>query len=54
LRAKPAHFVGHLPPIDNNLRYTVTSKADETVQCESFQERKLTLLFDRDPTIEAY
>ena len=37
-----------------NLRYTIANKADETVQCESFQERKLTLLFDRDPTVQAY
>jgi len=41
-------------PIAGNLRYAITSKADETVQCESFQERKLTLLFDRDPTIREY
>jgi TnsA endonuclease N terminal len=53
-RKPPTGNVRRVAPIDNNLRYTVTSKADETVQCESFQERKLTLLFDRDPTIQAY
>lgn len=45
---------GELPPISNNLRYAITNKADETVQCESFQERKLTLLFDCDPTVQVY
>lgn len=53
-RKPPTGNVRRIAPIDNNLRYAVTSKADETVQCESFQERKLTLLFDRDPTIQEY
>jgi hypothetical protein len=53
-RKPPAGNIRRVAPIDNNLRYTITSKADETVQCESFQERKLTLLFDRDPTIAEY
>jgi len=53
-RKPPAGNVRHVVPIGNNLRYAITSKADETVQCESFQERKLTLLFDRDPTIQEY
>src|SRR2546421_4330768 len=50
----PAGNIRRVAPIGNNLRYAITSKADETVQCESFQERKLTLLFDRDPTIQEY
>src|SRR5258708_35935269 len=55
LKRKPATGnVRSVAPIDNTLRYTIASKADETVQCESFQERKLTLLFDRDPTIQEY
>ena len=37
-----------------NLRYVITSKADETIQCKSFQERKLALLLDRDPTVQEY
>src|SRR5260370_19551529 len=53
-RKPPAGNVRRVAPIDNNLRYAITSKADETVQCESFQERKLTLLFDRDPTVQEY
>ena len=53
-RKPPPGNVRRVAPIDNNLRYSITSKADETVQCESFQERKLTLLFDRDPTIQEY
>src|SRR6266446_9649560 len=53
-RKPPAGNVRRVAPIDNNLRYAITSKADETVQCESFQERKLTLLFDRDSTVQEY
>src|SRR5712692_9292483 len=53
-RKPPDGNVRRVAPIDNNLRYAITSKADETVQCESFQERKLTLLFDRDSTIQEY
>ena len=53
-RKPPAGNVRRVAPIDNNLRYAITSKDDETVQCESFQERKLTLVFDRDPTVQAY
>ena len=53
-RKSPAGNVRRVAPIGNNLRYAITSKANETVQCESFQERKLTLLFDRDPTIREY
>jgi len=53
-RKSPAGNVRRVAPIGNNLRYAITSKTNETVQCESFQERKLTLLFDRDPTIREY
>jgi len=53
-RKPPTGNVRRVAPIGNNLRYAITSKDDETVQCESFQERKLTLLFDRDSTIQAY
>src|SRR6266702_5394365 len=53
-RKPPAGNVRRIAPIGENLRYAITSKANETVQCESFQERKLTLLFDRDPSIQEY
>src|SRR5437667_10155730 len=53
-RKPPAGNVRRVAPIGNNVRYAITSKANETVQCESFQERKLTLLFDRDPTVQEY
>ncbi len=53
-RKPPTGNARRVAPITNNLRYAIASKADETVQCESFQERKLTLLLDRDPTIQEY
>jgi TnsA endonuclease N terminal len=53
-RKPPAGNVRRVAPIGINLRYAITSKDGETVQCESFQERKLTLLFDRDSTIQEY
>lgn len=53
-RKPPSGNVRRVAPIAGNLRYTVTGKTDQTVQCESFQERKLTLRFDRDPSIRTY
>jgi hypothetical protein len=53
-RKPPTGNIRRVAPIANNLRYALTSKADETIQCESFQERKLTLLLDRDPTVQEY
>jgi hypothetical protein len=53
-RKPPTGNVRRVAPIGENLRYAITSKDDETVQCESFQERKLALVFDRDPTVQAY
>jgi hypothetical protein len=53
-RKPPSGNVRRVAPIGDNLRYTVTGKTDQTVQCESFQERKLTLCFDRDPGIRTY
>src|SRR5258708_21704018 len=53
-RKPPLGNVRRVAPIDTKLRYAMASKADETVQCESFQEHKLTLLFDRDTTIQKY
>jgi TnsA endonuclease N terminal len=53
-RKPPSGNVRRVAPIGENLRYAITSKANETVQCESFQERKVTLLFDRDSTVQEY
>jgi hypothetical protein len=53
-RKPPPGNVRRVAAIGGNLRSTIMSKANETIQCESFQERKLALLFDRDPTIHAY
>src|SRR5260370_7684063 len=53
-RKPPAGNVRRVAPIDNNLRYAITSKCGEADQCESFQECKLTLLFDRDSTVQEY
>jgi len=53
-RKPPSGNVRRVAPIGENLRYAITNKANETVQCESFQERKVTLLFDRDSTVQEY
>jgi hypothetical protein len=53
-RRPPQNNVRRVASIAGNLRYTITNKADQTVQCESFLERKLTLRFDRDPSIRSY
>jgi hypothetical protein len=53
-RKPPSGNIRRVAPIGGNLRYTVTGKADQTIQCESFLERKLTLRFDRDPSIRTY
>src|SRR5256884_750766 len=53
-RKPPLGNIRRVAPIGKNLRYAITSKANETVQCESFQERKVTLLFDRDSTVQEY
>jgi hypothetical protein len=37
-----------------NLRYTITNKAGNLVQCESHQERKLALLLERDVRVIDY
>src|SRR5713226_6163121 len=53
-RKPPTGNVRRVAPIGENLRYAITSKDGETVQCESFQERKLAFVFERDPTVQAY
>lgn len=41
-RKPPPGNVRRVASIGGNLRYTITSKADQTIQCESFLERVLT------------
>jgi hypothetical protein len=53
-RKPPKDNVRRVAAIGSNLRYTVTGKNHQIVQCESFLERKLTLRFDRDPSIRTY
>jgi hypothetical protein len=53
-RKPPSDNVRRVASIGGNLRYTVTGKTNQIVQCESFLERKLTLRFDRDPSIRTY
>src|SRR5260221_13885938 len=53
-RKPPTGNIRRVTPIGENLRYAITSKDGETVQCESFQERKLAFGFERDPTVQAY
>lgn len=38
----------------NNIIFEITNKAGDKVRCESFQERKLALLLQRDPKVVNY
>lgn len=53
-RKPPAGNVRRVQHIDGNTRYTITSKAGDTVQCESYLERKLVLQWERDQAIVRY
>ncbi len=54
-RKPPDDNVRRVAPIGTNSRSTVRNKKGRTIQCESFGgERKLTLGFDRDPTVRDY
>ena len=54
-RKPPANNVRRVAAIGNNSRSTIRNKNGATVQCESFGgERKLTLCFERDPTVRDY
>ena len=53
-RKPPAGNVRRVAAIDNNGRYAITNKNGETVQCESYTERKLALRLDRDPRVKNY
>jgi hypothetical protein len=53
-RKPPAQNVRRVRAIGNNLRHTVTSKTQRTIQCESFQEYKLVLCLERDRTVVDY
>jgi hypothetical protein len=53
-RKPPAGNVRRVQSNGRNLRYTLTNKAGNLVQCESYQERKLALLLERDQTVRDY
>ncbi len=54
-RKPPDKNVRCVASIGSNSRSTIYNKNGRTIQCESFSgERKLTLGFDRDPTVRDY
>jgi hypothetical protein len=53
-RKPPKGDVRRVTSIGRNLRGVVTNKSGHPVQFESFQERVLTLLFERDSSIRDY
>jgi len=53
-RKPPENNVRRVAAISNNSRYSITNKNGETVQCESYSERKLALRIDRDPRVKNY
>jgi hypothetical protein len=53
-RRPPPQNTRRVRHIDKNERITTTNKANRTVQCESFNEFKLILLLERDPSVEDY
>lgn len=53
-RKPPENNVRRVAAIGNNSRYAITNKNGETVQCESYTERKLALRIDRDPCVKNY
>lgn len=54
-RKPPDGNVRRVAPIGTNSRSTIRNKNGRTIQCESFSgERKLTLRFDRDPSVKDY
>ena len=54
-RKPPDKNVRRVASIGSNSRSAVRNKNGRTIQCESFSgERKLTLIFDRDPTVRDY
>ncbi len=53
-RKPPENNVRRVAAIGNNSRYAITNKNGETVQCESYAERKLALRIDRDSRVKNY
>ncbi len=53
-RKPPENNVRRVAAIGNNSRYATTNKKGETVQCESYAERKLALRIDRDSRVKNY
>jgi len=53
-RKPPVGNTRQVRHIDGNSCFVITNKTGKTVQCESFQERKLALLFERDHSVIDY
>jgi hypothetical protein len=53
-RRPPTGNVRRVQAIGNNTRFTLVSKSGRSIQCESFEERKLVLLLERDRTVKDY
>lgn len=51
-RRPPKGNVRRVQYISGNIRTTYVNKAGRTHQCESFQEYKLAVMLDRDPTVK--
>ena len=50
----PEGNVRHVAPIGPNNWSTITNKKGDSMQCEAFSERKLTVYLDRDPHVKNY
>jgi hypothetical protein len=53
-RRPPEHNVRRVRAIQGNIRYTLVNKCQHTIHCESFQEYKLALLLERNPSVAGY
>jgi hypothetical protein len=53
-RKPPPGNVRRVQGKNTNLRYTLTNKTGRLIQCESYQERKLALLLERDRSVQDY
>ena len=53
-RKPPMHNVGRVRAIQDNMRYTLVNKCQRSIQCESFQEYKLALLLECNPSVTDY
>jgi hypothetical protein len=53
-RRPPKHNVRRVRAIQGNMRYTLVNKCQRSILCESFQEYKLALLLERNPSVTDY